>query len=453
MKIKQTRRSDQENFQSDRREIAISHLHLDLQNPRHEVVDSEGEAITHLCGNDNVLELATDIAARGALSPLDSLGVIPQEGNPGHYVALEGNRRVCALILLADPERAPTPALRSQFQRISQRNKAPRKISVHVFENRSAAAEWIELRHLGEQGGVGTRVWSPTQQARAAGTNARTSAQANKLALDVLDQLVKVGLLNQEDRKKVALTTITRYLNSPVIRATLGLGSNKELIYTYDPDEVNRALYRLVRDSIKSGPDDKPAVHTRNTSKEREAYVTGLQDEGVLPTTRLTQPIPPPEVSRIRPLTKGSRSSRNPVNLPTLIDNSFTIKSKDQVLLRLRSEALKLRLDDFPFSGNYLLRALIEQIMILFLKKRGRFSDSLDDRKLTQLCAEELKKTGATRKTYALVDKAAGSQDHPFSLHSLGHAVHGGHVPTRSDLRSHFDSWRPALEAMLAELK
>ncbi|MCD0253646.1 hypothetical protein JWH16_07300, partial [Xanthomonas campestris pv. campestris] len=39
------------------------------------------------------------------------------------------------------------------------------------------------------------------------------------------------------------------------------------------------------------------------------------------------------------------------------------------------------------------------------------------------------------------------------SLHSLGHAVHGGIIPTANDLKKHFDTWRPALEAMLEQLE
>src|SRR5699024_12725332 len=59
------------------------------------------------------------------------------------------------------------------------------------------------------------------------------------------------------------------------------------------------------------------------------------------------------------------RSSRNPRSIPTLFDRSFTVPHNDPVLLRLRAEALTLKLEDYPFSGNYLLRAFVEQVMVL----------------------------------------------------------------------------------------
>ena len=83
--------------------ISISKLHLDSNNPRHDPLKNDVEVIAQLCNTELVSELASDISRRGLLNPLEVLGVIPYEGLPGHYIAVEGNRRVCALILLNDP--------------------------------------------------------------------------------------------------------------------------------------------------------------------------------------------------------------------------------------------------------------------------------------------------------------------------------------------------------------
>lgn len=131
-----------------------------------------------------------------------------------------------------------------------------------------------------------------------------------------------------------------------------------------------------------------------------------------------------------KPLKK--RSARNPANLPTLFDRSFTVACRDPVLLRLREEALRLLLENFPFSGNYLLRAFVEQTMVLFAKKRGKFGSTMTDEQLTRACADELKVMGVTGKPLSVINKAAGNAAQPHSLHSLGHAVHGASIHLES---------------------
>lgn len=434
--------------------LPINRLHLDPKNPRHEPLESDAEVIAQLCDEEMVAELASDIATRGSLSPLDVLGVIPFDGHPGHYIAVEGNRRTCALILLSDPSRASTPALQTQLRRIAAEAKIPRQVKVHVFADRNAAKPWIDLRHLGPQGGIGTREWNADQKTRAAGGNSKTSARANTLALAVLDRLVRQGALTPEQRNQVSLTTITRYLGTPGVRAILGLGSGTDLIYTHDAAEVDAALAQLVLDSINAQSDGNFAVNSRSNSGQRLTYATGLKSQGVAPVTPLTAPAAPPAVAASGgPAAKTkARSARNPATLPTLLDRSFTVAHSDPVLLRLRDEALKLQIVDFPFSANYLLRAFIEQTMILFAKKRKKYNHSMNDEQLTHACASELKAIGTTGKALTVISKAAGSAAQPYSLHSLGHAVHGGAIPTPQALRAICDTWKPSLRAMLDAL-
>lgn len=437
--------------------VSISRLHLDTKNPRHNPLESDAEVIEQLCSAEMVTELAQDIAKRGALSPLEIMGVVPIDGHPGHFVTVEGNRRTCALILLADPSRAPTPALQAQLRKISSTIKVPNPIKVHAFPNRAEAKQWIDLRHLGEQGGIGTREWDADQKTRASGDSVRTTSRANTLALAVLDRLSALGKLTTAQREQVSLTTITRYLGTPGVRAIIGLGSANELVYTHDAAEVDDALLRLVLDSIEPQPTGGFAVNSRSGSADRVGYANSLKNEGVAPTTPLPSPAAapaavatPPSASSPLPTPNGQqRSARNPANLRTLFDSSFLVKHRDPVLLRLRKECLELPLEDYPFSGNYLLRAMVEQIMVLFAKKRGKYNPNMTDDALTQACAAELKAMGVSGKALGVINKAAGSAATPYSLHSLGHAVHGGSIPTRQSLRAHADTWMPSLRAML----
>lgn len=441
------------------RTIAVSRLHLQLENPRHEPVESEAKAIAQLCDSELIAELARDIAQRGALSPLEVLGVMPMAGNPGHFISLEGNRRTCALIVANDPQRAPA-AVRDQLKRIPGLDRVPRQVKAHVFKEAAEAKQWIDLRHLGLQGGSGIKEWDTTQKQRAAGENLKTSARDNTLAVLALDRLVKRGLLNSEDRKRVPVTTLTRYLGSPAVRAIVGLGSAKDLIYTHEADEVDETILRVVRDSFVPQADGTIAVHSRSNADDRLQYAAQLKASGPVPSTPLSKAAPAPEPTLLRSSTEtakkpeaSKRSANHPDKRKFLVPSDFTVPVKDPVLLRLRKEALELDLKRFTFSGNYLLRALAEQTMTLFAKKHGRHNAGISDSKLTQACAALLQqKLGVTGKALTNLEKAAGDQNTGHGLHSLGHAVHGGTVPTATDLKRHFDTWQPSLEVMLKDL-
>lgn len=436
--------------------IPASRLHLDLENPRHEPVESEAEAIARLCNSEMIAELVQDIAQRGSLSPLEVFGVIPMEGHPGHFVSLEGNRRTCALIVATDPNRAPD-FIRRQLQRSTANASVPKQIKAHVFAKREDAKQWIDLRHLGLQGGAGIKEWNPAQKARASTGNTKTSARDNTLSVLVLDRLAARGMLTKEQRGKVSVSTLTRYLGTPSVRAILGLGSAKELIYTHDADEVDAALLKLVLDSIEPTDTGNYRVNSRSDSTDRHKYANELKSSGQVPTTPLDDPEPAPRPTKVsaqeRVTQAPKRSAAHPDTRNRLVPTDFKITNRDEVVLRLRKEGLDLDLKEFRFSANYILRALVEQTMTLFAKKRSKWKQNIGDQALTQACANELKAMGVQGKALSVVQKAAGNESTPYSLHSLGHAVHGGSIPTADNLRAYFDTWRPALEAMLQALE
>lgn len=435
--------------------IPVSRLHLDLNNPRHEGVESEAEAIANLCDAELVAELAADIAKRGELSPLEVLGVVEMDGNPGHYVSLEGNRRTCALILLGDPKRSP-PAYRSQIQRLADSTSPPSKVKAHVFARPEDAKQWIDLRHLGLQGGAGTKEWSPTQKQRAAGPNRKTTARANTLAVLVIDRLLKRGLITKQDREKVKITTLTRYLGTPGVRTIIGLDSPNELSYTHDADEVDAALQQLVLDSIRPLADGTYAVNSRADSKQRVAYANSLKRAGLAPTTHLPASAPPPVPTRTKSsISKtATRSAPSPSKRKTLFDSSLVVTHSDAVIRHLRHEAINLPVEEFCFSAAYLLRALVEQVMHLYLRARGKGQQAnITDAKLTSACAAELRASGYTGRGLTAIDKAASNSATPYSLHTLGNAIHGGSVPAPSDLKRYADTWQPILLEMLRQMR
>lgn len=436
--------------------VASRNIHLDSQNPRHNPLERDAEIIAALC-DQQLVALATDIAEMGALSPLEIVGAVDHEGQPGHYVAVEGNRRTCALLLLSDPSRAPTTELRDTFRQLAKESKIPSELHVFVFSDREAAQPWIDRRHLGEQGGVGAREWDNAAKARvAARSGVNTTAKADVLSLAVVERLVATGQLSPDQRGKISLTTLSRYLNSATRRSFLGLkglDSDNRLVYTHEPSEVDGALLTIVLDSLPR-EDDKPRpVHSRSTAAERDAYVQELAGAGRIPTTRLPEPATLAEVrSDVAATSPRARSTANQANRNKLMVSGFTVKSTDKVLIRLRTELLQQPIEHHEFAANYLLRAFVERVLILYMQKDDPSRVHRTDQDLTQKCAIDAEKAGASRKIMNVLNQAASNSSVAHSLHTLGTAVHLGTVPVARQLVAVFDTWEPALRFMLDAL-
>lgn len=493
--------------------IASKLIHLDPENPRHEPQARDAEIIAELC-DEHLVNLATDIAKMGSLSPLEILGVTALENPTGHYVVVEGNRRTCALLLLSDPSRAPTREFREKFHEIADAGTIPEELTVFVFPDRQTAQPWIERRHLGPQNGIGTREWDNPSKARAAAKfSTATTAKADLIAYAVVNRLVGAGLLSKERSKEVSLTTLTRYLNNKNRRASIGiqgLDENNDLVYTHRVDVVDSILNQFVEDSFPKSKDETPIVNSRTDAEECGKYLRAIAAHKIVPSNELasptvvtpTTPTPPanehknensnsnlevenkfqnnefnnPENSKNATFTDNStnenfsnqsknqpaadssvsdtnvvrpRSSRNPADRPRVLEQSFTVKSKDKVLLRLRGEMLNQDTEKHEFGTNYLIRAFVERILMLYLQRNDHNRRPRNDQDLTQRCADDAKAAGAPQKVQHILNQAASQTSCGHSLHTLGTAIHGGIIPTRTSLNNVFDTWEPALKFML----
>lgn len=212
-----------------RRRVAVDRVFLDLENPRHEPYQSQDEVIEYLCKAELTLEIANDIAKNG-LNPLELFALIPEnisdEDQNGTFIAAEGNRRLCALKLLRDPDLAPADK-RKGFENAAEGWTPIRQISAVVFDNREAVKLWRDRTHSGLASGVGRKQWNAEQKARHTGSNNK-----NKLAQSILDYMEGKSFLRPEDRTG-RLSTVQRYLSNPNMRKALGIDSS-------DPDNISR---------------------------------------------------------------------------------------------------------------------------------------------------------------------------------------------------------------------
>lgn len=276
--------------------IEIDRIFLYEENPRHEPIESEPEVIEHLCKDEQVYNLARNIADAGP-NPLDLLGLVEIRGSGGKksYQAWEGNRRLCAIKLLNDPDRAPAH-LRKDFARLSAESEhVPiKKITCVVFDDHDDLKYWMGIIHDGAQAGVGRLSWDAQQKARHFGVSSR-----NKLALAVLDAAEAMKLITKEDRDG-KLTTAQRFLNSSVVREAIGLDNSNpdDVSFNRPLQDFRKQLGQFIADLVQG-----ERVTSRNNRAQIDAYgrtlarSKGVSDQRTSPQSLKTASAPATKTS------------------------------------------------------------------------------------------------------------------------------------------------------------
>ena len=265
--------------------VPVSRIFLYLENPRHDPVDAEAKTIARLCDKENVFQLARDIAKHG-VNPLENFGLIlagkHQDGDARKtYVVVEGNRRICAIKLLNDPDLAPAN-LRKSFEKLAESWTQIKSVPAVIFESRGDVDLWLDRIHSGLQGGIGRKEWNSEQKTRFNGENKNRSSQA------LLDYAERKSMISAAERAG-KLTTVQRFVANDVFREMLGLDQS-------DPDEIGRTrpegefdiiLRRFIRDLI-----GKQSVNSRMNKDAIIAYARPLSAlNGVSPTRVEAEPL------------------------------------------------------------------------------------------------------------------------------------------------------------------
>jgi hypothetical protein len=258
-----------------RLEVEVDRIFLDLENPRHDPYRLESQVIEYLCRHENILPLARDIVANG-LNPIEQFALIPDdaESNPPTYFVAEGNRRICALKLLHDPDRAPTK-LRKSFEQAANDWAGAGKLPCVLFEDRDAVDLWLTRIHDGEQDGVGRRKWSADQSQRHSGS------AKNKIAMEVLNYAEKNGLITGEDRRG-KLTTATRYLTKKPIQEALGLDVSdlEDIRKTRSKADFDTRLVKFIGDLQKGHANSRTKGAAAFNAYARELSAVMLSGTG-----------------------------------------------------------------------------------------------------------------------------------------------------------------------------
>lgn len=511
-----------------KKQVALKDIYLDSNNPRHNPINSEKAIIAQLLKTENVRKLAKHITTEGTTSPLEIIGVYPSTDKPGGYIVAEGNRRICALKLLNKPELASEEADVTYFRKLSETFNRTTKIDSIVFDSRAEAEPWMELRHGGEQDGVGLNPWDPTQKTRFNGQ--RGKKDPNAQALMLIDYAESKELVKSELLEKIKLTTVTRFLGNPVFRNMLGLENKSDLKILVSEAEFNRVLKRFLDDAI-----NKKDVTSRSKAPDVKAYANKLEQEGVAPknknqpVTELTtiqaqdqQAVTPPanqeqrpksaadqtqsknntpapqvpehpqnnvgqnpnpamantmdrpfsmpnpgedqrpatpfapttsdQKSDITPAAPRMRTNRSPNDRKYIIPSSFRMPIIDKVLKRIFDELTKLEASTFTFSSSYLMRAFLENLFTIYLKKKTGNAPAQLHKKIDQTAKRLVRDELFTEEEVKYL-RVMLTADHPHSANSLGFVIHGGAIPTKESMISLWDSLEHIIKVLLDEIK
>lgn len=140
--------------------IPLADLHFDPQNPRfpRTLKAANEEAVIEWMLNDaSIIELMGAIGEKGYF-PGEPLLVAKSKKNGYHVV--EGNRRLTALKLLANPSLA-TVKKRAVAAAAENANEHPSDIPTLVFDSRSEILGYLGYRHI-----TGIKEWDPLEKAR-----------------------------------------------------------------------------------------------------------------------------------------------------------------------------------------------------------------------------------------------------------------------------------------------
>ncbi len=429
--------------------IQLQKVYLDNNNPRHDPIDNELDLIANLVTKEKIKSLARDIAKNGA-SPLERLAVIPHPTTKSVYIAVEGNRRVCALKLLQDPDKAPADSHRKIFRELAaSRIEKITTIDAVIFPDRKSARHWLALRHEGELDGVGTRQWRAPQVERFNRTGGEIT-NPNKQAALLLEYALARGLIDRNQHDDISITTLTRFLSNPIFRDTIGLSTNNDLQVSVPQQEFDSVAARFLGDAYSGSGS---GVHSRTSKTEREDYARKLRGQGAAPKSRLGEAI------RLNPNAgsgsggayagpKKRRNNKSPDERSTVIPSAFSVQIRDKLLKRLYDELRTLDAREYSFAAAYLVRAMIEQAAKLFCKKKG-IATNADLHIIIERCANRLASDGVEARQLKPLRVMASDKDSRMSPDTLGAYVHGGMIPNSVELVRFWDSIQSCLVLLI----
>ena len=427
-------------------EANLDELELDLNNPRFDGMSNQRDALEKIVFSQGskLVNLAEDIVTEG-MSPAHRMLVMhaPSKSAPG-YIVMDGNRRLAALRVLANPAvldgmtgigDLTTQKLRKLAKEFDLNEIQP--LDVFVCKNEAEARHWIEAIHTGENDGRGVVGWDGIATARYRGKNA---------SLKVLDFIKAAGKLSAEESallERFPITNLDRLLGSPEIRERLGLSlEGGDLLSDLPQSELIRPLKKIVTDLATKAI----TVSKLKKKEDRLSYIDSLGS--FLPDlSKRTGKAEPLDRLSAHAQAKAHQKNAGGTKSKSLLDRKALIPPQSQCPLNITNEKLqqmckelrKLPLDTYPVAIAATFRVFLELSLDHYgvERKLDKYTIDLDLKQKLEKVASDLVANGVHKRDLQTFRSLASNPNKALGIDRLHGVIHSRYaLPTASELRS-----------------
>ncbi len=456
----------------EQEKISIGNLLLDTSNYRIPKQKNQKDTMTAIIAEQKrkLVALAEDIAKHG-LSPFDLPMVVADSDGSGNYVVVEGNRRIAAIMLLLNPERAEGTELEAPFKRLSNKHigAIPKVIDCTVSPSKRDALIWINRKHGNGLDGAGTEKWSSSAIARAEGDQGGFRAD-----LEVLNFVLSNAKgISDEARARIesasfSMTNLQRLVTTKDLQQVAQLTiSNGELMSNSAKDWLADVLKTVVltvsEKIIQSGPQKGNKFTEREIDKadRRSAFVTDLLQDKIESRGGDVAPWKVTGTSNLSDVAASQKKKRKP-NTPTTTDRKNLIPRKFQLSLpsgkinNIFDELKKLDAMNHRYSVSVMFRVFLELTIGEYIK-----SHQLEDAEKMDKLSSRLtyvKKHAETEKLLELeiikpINVMLSNPHHWLSTNTLNAYVHSPYMnPDPDQTKIAWDNLQAFFEGLWASI-
>jgi hypothetical protein len=447
--------------------IALTNLALNIENPRFEAVGSQREAIQTMISEqeDKLINLAKHIVEVRMLNPGESIYVTPDKKEKNKFIVLEGNRRVTALKILDNIGLVGV----EQTKFLKRIKPYVEKFKLHpiteiqciVFDNVNDANKWIELKHTGENDGVGVVKWGAREVARFE----ERIKGVSPLALQVIEFLNNEKTVSndvKEKLKKVPTSSLKRLLTDKNIQKAMGFSINdNRIVSNIIKSELAKGLSKMAIDLA----DKKIKVKDIYSDTDRENYLLEHITKEHLPdkskvTSSIWEILSPNEQSS-KEKEKGGKAKKKDEPLSTdretLIPKDFVIKITDPKSNKIYKELRYINVNYCENATAVLFRVFIELSIDAFiaekkiqgLKKMSPLKDKVES--VFKFMEHSI---GVNDHILTRLRTDVGNKNSVLSIDTFNSYVHNRHfTPIPKDLKTQWDDVQIFIETIWENIK
>ena len=370
------------------RDIQLKDLHFHPSNPRLPELPpdaSNREIIHEMCRRFKVDVLAKQIADKGYLKN-DRLIVVRVDGK---NVVFEGNRRLCALFLLAKPDLAPAEML-SMFKKQASKTNITRsfKVAVEVVPSQFDAEVVMYSKHSPNQFVLG---WDRIQQSTFIAAKLESGDSIEDLisnyglrreeviearaAVDFY-RICRLAPLSEKAREMVVnpttfpySTVFERLVKPKGSREALGISiSDAGLTVRSTPEVFLPVVAKIMEDAAN----DRINTRLLNDTDRQLNYVNRLKFKpggGNFGPDDLEKGSKTPK-GRKSPSGSSPQKARQSKPSGKLLPGSVVVEHECAKLHRMVKEAKDMKIEGYPHAAVALLRMIIEIALVVRLKQQ-----------------------------------------------------------------------------------